>query len=246
MIFIYILLANIALSLISLVSVLFLGLKVKKLQILVNYLVALSVGTMLGGAYFHLTLEGLEQMPASTFILVFLISFLIFFILEKLFSFIHCHNVNCKIHEFGYLNLLGDFFHNFTDGIAISVAFLSNINAGIATTFALSLHELPQEIGDFGVLIKAGFKTKSAILLNLLVSFSSLLGSICALIFVSLSSSLALVLMPISAASMVYIASADLIPVVYKQSTSRLSLVKYIFTAIVGVVISYSFKIIFE
>lgn len=237
MIFIYILAANLILSLISLVSVLFLSVRPNVLQKLVNYLVSFSIGTLLGGAFLHLFVEGLQQIPMLTFLSVFVITFLLFFVLEKLFSFIHCHKVNCKTHEFGYLNLVGDFFHNFTDGIAIAVSFLGGISAGISTTIALSMHELPQEIGDFGVLIKAGFKNKTAVLLNLLVSFSSLVGSVFALLFFSVSNTVALYLIPVSAASMVYIATADLIPVVYKQSKTLKQLVLFILIAVVGVVI---------
>ena len=157
--------ATLAVSAISFVGALSLILKDKILNKIVFYLVAISAGSLMGGAFLHLIPEALESVEASghrgvenIFIAV-LIGFAIFFILERVLHWHHCHKYNgdCSVHPFTYLNLIGDGLHNFIDGIVIVAAFSLSVELGIATTIGVILHEIPQEISDVGVLIYGGF-----------------------------------------------------------------------------------------
>jgi len=146
------LIAAIVVSLISLVGVLVLPLE-KRFSKLLLFLVSFSAGGLLGGAFFHLLPEALEASGKNVFIFA-LIGFTAFFILERVLRWRHCHEVDCENHKhLGYLNLIGDVFHNLLDGIIIVSAFSVNTSLGLTITLSIVLHEIPQEVGDFGVFV---------------------------------------------------------------------------------------------
>lgn len=210
--FLSIVLATFIITLCVWVAVLFMFFKKDFLGKIVKFLVAFSAGTLMGGAFLHLMPEAAEEINANWLFGIFLISFAGFFLLEKLLFWRHCHKENCEIHSFGYMNLVGDSIHNFIDGLVIAGAFMVDISLGIATTLAIAAHEIPQEIGDFGVLIHAGFKYRSAMIVNYLVALTVILGGIVGYFSFSLLEGFLPYILPVAAGGFVYIAASDLIP----------------------------------
>lgn len=232
-----ILIATIIISLLSLIGVFTLAIKDKLLEKITFSLVGLSAGALMGGAFLHLLPEAVEAYGTDVFLYV-LVGFALFFVIEKLLHWRHCHKGKCDVHTFAYMNLVGDSVHNFIDGLIIAAAFITNVNLGIATTFAVALHEIPQEIGDFGVLIHGGFKKTTALLMNFLTALTAILGGLVGyLLSTSIESSLA-ILLPFAAGGFIYIAASDLIPEIRKE----MNLVKA-FTSfgvfVLGIVIMY-------
>ncbi|OIO46087.1 ZIP family metal transporter [bacterium (Candidatus Gribaldobacteria) CG23_combo_of_CG06-09_8_20_14_all_37_87_8] len=181
------------------------------------WLVALSAGALLTSAFLELLPEALELIKPKTAFQVVLFAFLFFFILEKFLHWRHCHKTNCEVHSFGHLNLVGDCFHNFLDGLIIAVAFLTNFKLGVATSLAVLLHEIPQEIGDLGVLLYVGFKPKKALLFNFLIALTAFLGAMAGILLsFSTYNFLIYLILPFSAGGFIYIAASDLIPEIRK------------------------------
>lgn len=209
----FILLANFFVSLGSLVAVVTLALRHSVLAKILKSLVALSAGTMLGATFFHLLPEAAESLAANRYLSFTLFSFVIFFLIEKVFHWRHCHDEECAEHSFGNMNLIGDGIHNFIDGLVIAAAFLLDTNLGVTTTLAIALHEIPQEIGDFGVLLYAGFSKRKAIISNLLVALTSVMGGIIGFTLLNQATDSAIsYLLPIAAGGFLYIATSDLLP----------------------------------
>jgi zinc and cadmium transporter len=181
-------------------------------------LVALSAGTMIGGAFLHLIPEGLEAYHGDIeeFFLWLLAGFISFFALEQIIHWHHCRNADasCKA-PLGYLILIGDGLHNFIGGLAVAGTFLIDIRLGITTLLVAAAHEIPQELGDFAVLIHAGWSRKAALLLNMLSGLTFLAGGL-----VAYGASKALdiaFLVPLAAGNFIYIGASDLIPEVNKH-----------------------------
>ena len=184
------------------------------------WLVALSAGALLAGAFLELLPEALEFVKPKTAFQVVLFAFLFFFILEKFLHWRHCHKATCQEHSFGYLNLFGDCFHNFLDGLIIAAAFLTDFKLGLATSLAVLLHEIPQEIGDLGVLLYAGFKPKKALLFNFLTALTAFLGAMLGILLsFSTYNFLIYLILPFSAGGFIYIAASDLIPEIRKTQS---------------------------
>lgn len=181
-------------------------------------LVALSAGTLIGGAFLHMIPEGLEAFTGDTdvFFLWLLAGFLTFFALEQIIHWHHCHNAgaSCK-KPLGHLILIGDGLHNFIGGMAVAGTFLIDIRLGIATLLAAAAHEIPQELGDFAVLLHAGWSRKSALLFNMLSGLTFLIGG---LVAYGASKTLDIsFLVPFAAGNFIYIGASDLIPEVNKH-----------------------------
>jgi len=181
-------------------------------------LVALSAGTLIGGAFLHLVPEGLESFKGDSYVffLWLLAGFLVFFALEQIIHWHHCQNADadCKA-PLGYLILIGDSLHNFIGGLAVAGTFLIDIRLGITTLLAAAAHEVPQELGDFAVLLHAGWSRKSALLLNMLSGLTFLIGG---LVAYGASKNLDITfLVPFAAGNFIYIGASDLIPEVNKH-----------------------------
>ena len=174
----YIILATVVVSFLSFVGIFTLSLKDQMLNKILLILVGLSAGTLMGGAFLHLLPEATEKSTGLDVFIYILVGFIIFFIIEKVLHWRHCHKGECEIHTFTYMNLIGDSIHNFIDGLIMAASFVVSIPLGISTTIAISSHEIPQEIGDFGVLIYGGFSKKKALLLNFLVALTAVLGGL--------------------------------------------------------------------
>ncbi len=223
-----------AVSLISLVGVVALAWQENQLRRVLFWLVALSAGALLGDVFIHIFPElfanGAETLPLSIAILG---GILIFFGLEKFLAWHHSHQVldcpTCDHHThaiapFGYLNLISDGLHNLIDGIIIAAGFLSSPAIGLATTFAVILHEIPQEIGDFGVLLQAGFSRWQAIIFNLLSASLAILGATLTLLIGSKLSGANDFLLALTAGGFVYLAGSDLVPELHKTTEFKKSL----------------------
>ena len=174
----YIVIVSFLISSGSLVGILFLAFRKKITEKILLYLVSLSAGTLMGGAFLHLMPEALEKLSSPFLFSLVLASFILFFLIEKLLHWRHCHKEVCPVHTFGYMNLIGDSIHNFIDGLIIAATFLIDIKLGVATSLAIAFHEIPQEIGDFGVLLYAGFKKAKALILNFSVALTTVVGAI--------------------------------------------------------------------
>jgi len=209
---IYILLANVIISAGSLVAIFTLALNQSFLNKILKSLIAVAAGTLLGATFFHLLPESTQNLSIEVALKITLVSFIVFFLIEKIFHWRHCHDASCTHHSFGVMNLIGDGIHNFIDGMVIAGAFLLDTNLGLATTLAIALHEIPQEIGDMGVLLYAGYSRKKAIIANILVGFTSIIGGVMGYFLLGYSQVLMNILLPVAAGGFLYIATTDLLP----------------------------------
>ncbi|MDP2750754.1 MAG: ZIP family metal transporter [Nanoarchaeota archaeon] len=224
----YALISVILVSLISLIGSFALMIKGKKLSKILFFLVSFSAGALLGDAFIHLLPESLESASALTVGIAALSGIMIFFVLEKFIHWRHCHVPTSKNHPHPYamMNIVGDVVHNFIDGLIIGGSFLVNVQVGIATTVAVILHEIPQEIGDMGVLLHGGFSKKKAIFLNFLTATTAIVGTVIALVVGARYENFLAFLLPLAAGGFIYIAGSDLIPEMHKESRPSKSLLQ--------------------
>lgn len=206
------------------VAVLFLFFKKETLSKITMFLVSFSAGALIGGAFLHLLPEASESMDSEKLFFVVLFAFVGFFLIEKLFHWRHCHKESCEVHAFGYMNLVGDCLHNFIDGLVIASVFLVDFKLGAIATLAIALHEIPQEIGDFGVLIHAGFNKVRALVLNYIIASVVIIGGIAGYFASFYASSAIAYLLPVAAGGFIYIASSDLMPEIRKEKDIRKSI----------------------
>jgi len=223
------------------VAVLFIFFKKELINRITVFLVSLSAGALMGGAFLHLLPEATEKIEINLLFGIFLFSFVCFFLIEKLLHWRHCHKEDCSIHTFGYMNLFGDSIHNFIDGLIIASTFIINPSLGIATTLAIAMHEIPQEIGDYGVLIHAGFNNKKALLINYAVALTVVIGGVVGYLSFSHLENIIPYLLPFAAGGFVYIASSDLIPEIRKESNIKKSMISLL-VFIVGIIFMYIIK----
>jgi zinc and cadmium transporter len=218
--------AVLAVSLISFAGIFALTIKENKLKSIVLLLVSFSAGALLGDAFIHLLPEVIRTagFNLGTAIAI-LLGILVFFVLEKFICWRHCHVPTSEHHPhpLAFMNLIGDGFHNFLDGMIIAGSFLVDFRIGIATTIAVILHEIPQEISDLGVLIHAGISRKKALFFNFLSALTSFLGAIITLSIGQASDGFIMMITSFTVGSFIYIASADLIPELHKETAPKKS-----------------------
>lgn len=224
---------------ISLIGITTLSLKVDKMRSALTTIISFAAGALLGDVFIHLLPELVEE-NGFTLQISFLILFgtIFFFIIEKFIHWKHCHKIHdgSHIHSFAILNLVGDGVHNTIDGLVIGASYLVSIPVGIATTVAVILHEVPQEISDFAVLIHGGYSRKKALLFNFLVSLSSIIGVVSALFLARYIENITAILVPFTAGAFIYIASSGLIPELHKETEVKKTIYQLIaFIAGVGV-----------
>ncbi len=214
-IWIYSLVSVFVVSLISLIGVFTLSLKKQTLEKATVLMVSFAVGALLGDSFIHLLPESFRSLgiKLSTSLYV-LAGILIFFVLEKFIRWRHCHVPTSEnhLHPVVALNLIGDGVHNLIDGMLIGASFSVSFTLGLATTLAVVLHEIPQEIGDFGVLIHGGLSISKALLFNFLSALMAVVGVVISLLIGKYLEGYTLILMPITAGGFLYIAGSDLIP----------------------------------
>lgn len=240
-IFSYILVSVILVSLLSFTGVFFLAFKKEFLDRFLGVFVSFACGALLGGSFFHLLPESVEQLGEGSFVWI-IISFLFFFVLEKFLHWRHCHEGHCDIHAFTYLNLIGDGIHNLIDGAIIAAAFLTDFSIGVSATLAIIFHEIPQEIGDFFILIYGGWKRKKALIFNFISALIAVLGALLIYFFSKQVSGLIPVLLPFAAGGFIYIAAADLIPELHKRREVSKSIIQFLGLG-AGIVLMWLLKI---
>ena len=237
------LLSTVIVSIISITGIFFLSLKTARLQKIVFVLVSFAIGALLGNVFFHLLPESFELIENTTVIAVLvMVGILVFFILEKFLHWHHGHHVE-DIHthhpkSYGYISIFADSMHNFTDGILIAAGWMASPEIGIATTLAVVLHEIPQEISDFGILIHAGFTAKRALWLNFYAALAAVVGTIITLLLGTSVESLATYVLPVAAGGFIYLAGTDLMPELNKDRSKLNSLIQLVMI-IAGLLLMY-------
>lgn len=214
-IWLYTIISVASVGLISFIGIFGLSLKKERLKKILPFLVSFAVGGLFGDVFIHLLPESFEKIERSLVVSFYIIlGILIFFVLEKFLRWRHCHILNSPqhVHPIVTMNLVGDAVHNLIDGMIIGASFLASIPIGITTALAVILHEIPQEIGDFGVLVHGGLSVKNALRLNFLSALAAVLGAVLSLLIGTHIQNYALFLLPITAGGFLYIAGSDLIP----------------------------------
>ncbi len=229
-------------SLVALVGVFSLLVSKKTLEKVLLALIGFSAGALLSGAFFHMLGKSLEQLPKNTAFIYLFIGFILFFLIERVLHWHHCHEKQCDIHAFTYLILFGDGIHNFIDGLVIAASFMTGIGFGIVTTVLIIGHESPQEIGDFATLVYGGFTRKKALFFNFLSQLTCVLGGIIGF-FASSAISFSKLLLPFAAGGFIYIAGSDLIPELHKEKSAKKVVVSFAFF-IIGIVFMVAIKML--
>lgn len=202
-------------SLTSLIGIFSLSIGRERLRKTVVFLVSFAAGALFGDAIIHLLPESFEKIGSSlTASLLILSGIIFFFILEKFIHWRHCHVLGSEkhIHPVVFMNIFGDVVHNFIDGMLIAGSFLVSIPLGVTTSIAVIMHEIPQEIGDFGVLLHGGLTVRKALTLNFLTATSAIAGALLVLIVGPHIQEMIVFLLPMTAGGFLYIAGSDLIP----------------------------------
>jgi len=197
-------------------------------------MVSYAIGAMLGAVFLDILPEAIKLTPNVAVLSgTVLFGILLFFILEKLVLWRHCHHEHCEAHELlarehdhdhgrsGMMIMVGDTFHNFVDGVIIAAAFLTDTHLGVVTALAIIAHEIPQEVGDFAILLHSGYSKARAFRMNLISSFASVAGGVLGFFVLQTMQSWIPFLLALAAASMIYVAVADLIPGLHKRAHLR-------------------------
>jgi zinc and cadmium transporter len=192
---------------------------------IIPWLVSYAVGALLGVSMLALLPETLDTLPASNVFATLLAGVLLFFVLEKLVLWRHCHTHDCEVHDGSVFPVVvGDAFHNFVDGAVIAAAVMTDVRLGVTTAIAVAAHEIPQEVGDFAILLNAGYSRGRALMLNVLSAAASAVGAIAAFAAFDLMPRLLPYVLVLAAASFLYVAMADLIPGLHRGRTDAGSL----------------------
>jgi zinc and cadmium transporter len=234
-----------------LAAALFLVLKESIRNHLLPHLVSFATGALLGAAFLGLlphALASVNSTDTHVIPMAVLLGLLGFFLLEKLVLWRHCHADHCEVHapddrsrehSTGTMILLGDGLHNFLDGVLIAAAFLTDIHLGVVTSLAVAAHEIPQEVGDFAVLLHSGFSRSRAFLYNVLTSLTTVIGGVLAYFALQQMQDVLPYALAIAASSFIYIAVADLIPTLHRRVEGRATLQQVLLIA-AGILLIYS------
>lgn len=228
--FFYALIAAAIVSLLSLVGAFAVFILKDKFQKTLLFFISFSAGSLIGGAFFHLLPESLEMAEEPITIFIFsLVGFCLFFVLERVLRWRHCHKGHCETHaHVGWLVLFGDSVHNLIDGLVIASAFAAGPAVGIPVAFSIAAHEVPQEVGDFAVLIYAGLSKVKALFYNLLSALVSVLGVIFGYFLLNEFQGINTFLLPFAAGGFIYIAASDLIPEIHEEKDSKKSIFSFL------------------
>jgi zinc and cadmium transporter len=236
---IQILVATFIVSLASFAGILSFLLSKDLLKRLLLVLVTLSSGALLGGAFLHLLPEAVSELGARLDVFLYLLlGFCLFFALEQFLHWRHQHDESHSIQPFTYLILVSDSVHNFIDGLIIAASFIISFPLGVATTLAVALHEIPQELGDFGVLVYGGFSRGRALTFNYISAAAAVAGGVVGYFSSTIIETSTVYLLPFAAGTFIYIAAADLIPEIKHAASLRRSLVHLVmFLAGIGIML---------
>jgi zinc and cadmium transporter len=242
-ILLYIIISTFLISIASFIAAIFLAFKEEKLKKIILILVSFSTGALIGGAFLHLLPESIQKLGNNLNVYIpLLIGFSIFYLLEQFIHWHHCHKTPSEHNQeepFTYLILLSETVHNFIDGVLIGAAFVVDIRIGLVTWFVIAAHELPQKLGDFGVLIHGGWKKTKALMFNFFSSLAIIIGGVLAYF---LSSKINIVyLIPFAAGTFIYIGASDLIPEIKNHNSLKKNLTHFIFF-VLGILFIAFFK----
>lgn len=248
--------ATLAVSLLSLIGIFTLSLSEDTLHRILNFLIAFSAGTILGAALFDLMPEAVELVDEHLVFPIIAFGFVFFLFMERGLYWYHGHGHTHEFpahdhednHEatrsFAYLNLFGDFVHNFIDGMIIAASFINGVGVGIAATIAVAFHELPQEMGDYGILVYAGFDRKKALLYNFAAALSIVVGGVFGSFFISMVEELSGWMVAFSAGAFLFLSASELIPEIHDDKNWKKSLIQIIFL-LIGMFVIFSLGFIF-
>ncbi|OGL88472.1 hypothetical protein A3I42_03290 [Candidatus Uhrbacteria bacterium RIFCSPLOWO2_02_FULL_49_11] len=226
--YLYPLASVLAVSLVSFTGLFAISVNTERLKKVLFILISFAAGTLLGDAFLHILPEIVAEHGWSiTISLYLLISIVLFYCLEQFIHWHHYHHVSEEErHPVGLLNLVGDGFHNFIDGLIIGTSYLVSVELGIATTLAVIFHEIPQEIGDFAILLHSGFTRGKALLYNFLSALTAVLGTLLAIGISGRFEGTVPFLLALTAGGFIYIATADLIPELHKEVNIKKSFIQ--------------------
>ena len=228
--------ATLAVSVASMAGIFFLSLNRKTLHGVLHILIAFSAGTVLGASIFDLLPEALELVAGEAVYNYIALGFVLFFFLER---FIYCYHSNRKVDDtddrtervvprtFVYLNLIGDGIHNFIDGMIIAASFLLGPSVGLTTTVAIIFHELPQEMGDYALLVYGGMKERRALLYNFAVALTVVLGGLLTVQFIEAVSALKGFLIAVATGGFIYLSASELVPELKEERNFSRSMVQF-------------------
>ena len=243
MTFLWIICATLIVSIISLVGIFTFGIKTKIFDKILILLVSFAAGSLIGSAFLHLLPEAVLLDTSGVVFFYALIGFTCFFIMERYFHWRHCHEGVCDVHAFTYLNLFGDGMHNFVDGMIIAASFVADFRLGIVTTIAVVLHEVPQEMGDFGILVYGGFSKTKALIANFICAAMAIIGAILGYVLSNITESILPFLLSFTAGGFIYIGASDLIPELHRQKDDKRANMAFI-TFILGLIFMVVVKVI--
>lgn len=235
----YILSSVVLVSLVSFVGIFTLSIRQDLIKKYIYLFVSLAIGALLGDAFMHLIPEGMESSPNEFYFpIALIVGILIFFLIERYMHW-HHHYEDKDLHEtehpVGKMIIISDGLHNFIDGLIIGASYMASTEIGVATTIAVILHEVPQEIGDFGVLIHAGYSRAKALWYNFLSATTSVIGAVIVILAGRTLEDFSTLLIPIAAGGFIYIALSDLIPELKRDSHSKLNIAIQLIMIAVGV-----------
>jgi zinc and cadmium transporter len=246
----WIILATFVDGLIAFVGVFTLGLKHKSFKWLLIMFVAFSAGALLAGAFFHIIPEALASLPPMIVSFFILFGLVVFFMIERILHWHHCHDEKCDEHSIAekpvsYLVLFGDGIHNLVDGVIIGASFLTSIPFGILTTIVIIAHEIPQELGDFAVLVHSGFKKSKALMYNFFSQLTCVIGGVLGFFFAKSIQGAIPFILSFAAGGFIYIAASDLMPELHKEPKLGRAFFSFVFF-ILGIAVMLAFKLIFS
>ena len=231
-----ILIATLLISLISLVGLIVSHKHIKKF---LHYFISFAAGTLIASSFFDLIPYALEELQGVHIeeSLIFLVGgVILFFLVEKFVHWHHCDKEECDKRPAGLLILTGDFVHNFIDGVLIAGAFLLNVTTGIVTVLTVAIHEIPQELGDYAVLIHSGYKRKKALMLNFFSALTAVLGGIVGFLIFERVSSFTPLAVLVTAGGFIYIALSDIVPHLHKHKEQKVMIIEtliFVFTIVI-------------
>ncbi|MFP3951247.1 MAG: ZIP family metal transporter [Candidatus Bathyarchaeia archaeon] len=227
--------ASLGISLLSLIGIFTLSMNESLLQKILNMLVSFSAGTILGASLFDLLPEAVESVPGKSVYIYISMGFVAFLFLERLIYWYHgsghidsldSMGDGKPVKEFAYLNLMGDFIHNFIDGMIIAAGFTVNLEVGIVTSIAVAFHELPQEMGDYGILVYAGISKRLSLIYNFLAASSVIWGSIIGSFFLGSIEAFSGLLIAFSTGAFLFLSASELVPEMSKERDTIKALIQ--------------------
>lgn len=246
--------ATFLISLLSMIGIFTLSLSESRLHKILNFLIAYSAGTILGASLFDLMPEAVELVDEHVVFLIVALGFIFFMFMERGLYWYHGHGHSHEfpshngdedmIKSFAYLNIIGDFVHNFIDGMIIAASFINGFTVGVAASIAVAFHELPQEMGDYGILVYAGIERRKAFLYNSAAAFSIVLGGLFGVYFIGLVEELSGWMVAFSAGAFLFLSASELIPELNDEKNWKKSFIQIIFI-ILGMLTIYMLGIIF-